>query len=192
MLPNFELNPKHDWSASLIKMGADDYLSALELVKAIPYGRNSSKNDLSLILTENKGTCSTKHAFLVQLAQEYGIADVHLALGFYKMNGENTPHIGGILDGYDLPYIPEAHNYILYHDQRYDFTSSETEFNIPLDDMMSEMTILPNQICDFKQHFHRFYLINWLREQGFGLRFTIDEIWEIRELCIQQIGLMAA
>ena len=33
-------------------------------VKNLPYGRNANRYDFSLVLSENKGTCSSKHAFL--------------------------------------------------------------------------------------------------------------------------------
>jgi hypothetical protein len=41
-----------------------DFEALIEKVKNIPYGRNSNRTDFSLVISENKGTCSSKHAFL--------------------------------------------------------------------------------------------------------------------------------
>lgn len=83
----------------------------LRYVKHLPYGRITDKTDVSLMLKEHKGTCSTKHAFLKQIADCNSIA-VDLVIGMYKMTEENTPGIGTSLTAMDLNYIPEAHCYL--------------------------------------------------------------------------------
>ncbi len=42
----------------------------IEKVKNIPYGRNANRYNFSLVLSENKGTCSSKHAFLKDFADK--------------------------------------------------------------------------------------------------------------------------
>jgi len=191
MLPNFKLNNSSLLSALMHEKGIVDYISATEYIQSLPYGRIIDTTDLTNIIHENKGTCSTKHAFLHQLAAENEISDINLALGFFKMNAINTPAVAEVLKSYGLEYIPEAHNYLLYKDKRYDFTGLDFQTEKPTDVILSEMTILPNQIKEFKQHFHRFYIINWLKEENLGLKFSIDEIWDIRETCIQQLSSLA-
>jgi len=192
MLPNFKLNNNSNFSALMQQKGVDDFISATEYVEALPYGRLIDDSDLGNIIHENKGTCSTKHAFLHQLAAENEIPEINLALGFFKMSAKNTPIVAEVLSSYGLEYIPEAHNYLIYKDKRYDFTGLDFKTEKPTDVILSEMTILPNQIKEFKQHFHRFYIINWLKEENLGLKFSIDEIWNIRETCIQQLSTIAA
>lgn len=192
MLPNFQLNNNSTLSVLLQEKGIVDFLSATEYIESLAYGRISESSDLSNVVYENRGTCSTKHAFLHQVAAENEIAGINLALGFFKMNANNTPAVAEVLHSYGLEYIPEAHNYLLYQDKRYDFTGLDFKNEKPTDVILSEMTILPNQITEFKQHFHRFYIINWLKEENLGLKFSIDEIWDIRETCIQQLSSIAA
>jgi hypothetical protein len=50
-----------------------NFESLLEKVKVIPYGRNLNRHDFSLVLSENKGTCSSKHAFLKDFADKNNI-----------------------------------------------------------------------------------------------------------------------
>ncbi len=37
-------------------------------IRHLPYGRNSNRTDLSLVIKEQKGTCSSKHALLKEIA----------------------------------------------------------------------------------------------------------------------------
>jgi hypothetical protein len=43
-----------------------------------------------IVLAEQRGTCSTKHALLRRLAIEQGL-DIALVLGIYEMTERNTP-----------------------------------------------------------------------------------------------------
>ncbi|MGI6128050.1 MAG: hypothetical protein ACOYEF_14125 [Planifilum sp.] len=47
--------------------------SAAAYIRRLPYGCNTDRGDFRRVLREGKGTCSTKHALLVRLAQEQGI-----------------------------------------------------------------------------------------------------------------------
>jgi len=188
MLPNFKLHTNPSLSSKLLGLQLSDFHEVTQYVEALPYGRNSNKEDLNLVLSEQKGTCSTKHAFIVQTAFENEQPDIQLALGFYKMSARTNPEVKEVLAAYNLDHIPEAHNYILYKDERYDFTGIQNGTESPLDSIMSEMIILPNQIVNFKEHFHRFFIINWIKENDLALKFTTDKIWEIREECIQEIS----
>jgi len=57
-------------SREFIALGCTDWKAALCYVKKIPYARNSDGNNFHLVLGEQCGTCSTKHALLVALAEE--------------------------------------------------------------------------------------------------------------------------
>lgn len=56
-------------SKAFLEHGIESFFEAARTLHAIPYGRNSDRGDYSLVLPENRGTCSTKHGLLVSLAQ---------------------------------------------------------------------------------------------------------------------------
>ena len=85
-----------------------NFQETINFVKQIPYGRNSNREDFSLVISENKGTCSSKHAYLKDFADKNNIPNVQLFIGIYKMNEQNTK-IGSILSDNFLDFIPEAH-----------------------------------------------------------------------------------
>jgi len=60
----------------------------------LPYGRTANRTDLSLVISEQKGTCSSKHALLKEVADLNGIKGIDLIIGIYKMSEANTPGIG--------------------------------------------------------------------------------------------------
>ena len=93
------------------------YRDAARHVRSLPYGRNSDRSDWRLVLAEGRGTCSTKHALLSELARENG-RHVALVLGVYEMDGGNTPRIGAVLERDGLPRAPEAHCYLAYEGGR--------------------------------------------------------------------------
>ena len=65
-------------------------------IKELPYGRISNREDLTLVLSEQKGSCSSKHVLLKTVAVENQMEDVGLFIGIYKMTRENTPGIGSV------------------------------------------------------------------------------------------------
>ena len=97
------------------------FRNACRYICKLPYGRNSDRADYRQVLSENKGTCSTKHALIASLAQELSIP-VALTLGIYKMQESNTPGVGKVLQQFDLDFILEAHCYLRYKDRRIDLT----------------------------------------------------------------------
>lgn len=155
-------------------------------IKQIPYGRNANRTDFSLVLKENKGTCSSKHALLKQVANENKIKDVELIIGIFKMSKENTPKIGTVLENNNLAYIPEAHCYLKINDIAMDFTSKDSLYDKIKNDILEEIKIEPFQVSEFKVRFHKEYMKKWLVEMNSN--FTFEQIWEIREKCIQNLS----
>ncbi len=107
--------------------GISDWQELVQVIQSLPYGRNANRHDLGLVLKENKGTCSSKHAFLKAVADENSM-DVNLLIGIYKMDSANTPLIADALDDYELDFIPEAHCYLKIGEKRLDYTSSTSSF----------------------------------------------------------------
>lgn len=158
----------------------------INLVKAIPYGRNSNRFDLSLVILENKGTCSSKHAYLKDFAEKNDVQNVKLIVGIYKMSETNTPKIGQVLLENNLDYIPEAHCYLKVNDKIIDATSITSDFNKIKNDILQEIEIEPFQVADFKIDYHKAFLKKWIEETN--QNYTFDEIWDIREQCIQKLS----
>jgi len=57
--------------------------------------------------TEGRGTCTTKHALLAELATEQRLP-VALVLGIYLMNERNTPSVGSVLARHGLTEISRS------------------------------------------------------------------------------------
>ncbi len=187
-LPNFSILNRGRISFEFLSKGLRDFHGAIDYVKDIPYGRTSRKNRLELVLIEHKGTCSTKHAILTELARENGHPDIQLMMGIYNMNGQNTFGVGKVLDEYGLEHLPEAHNYISYNQERFDFTRSINSDLSPFDSLVEETAIQPDQIGEYKHEYHRNYIKTWLKQTKLRGRWNVDKIWRVREDCIRELS----
>jgi hypothetical protein len=108
-------------STAFLSLAKSDLRAAGQHLCELPYGRNLYPDDPLAVLTEQRGTCSTKHALLRRLSIEQGI-NLVLVLGIYEMNERNTPGVGSVLQGHGLKFIPEAHCYVKVGDKRIDVT----------------------------------------------------------------------
>jgi hypothetical protein len=186
MVKNINLTIQNPLSQNCIKLGLTHLYSVYKYVQQIPYGRNSNRSDYTLILEENKGTCSTKHAFLKALALENDYNNIELRLGIFEMNSTNTIKISKILNTYKLDYIPEAHCYLKLNHTINDITFNCNKPPIFSKTLMHEEYIIPNQIGNYKVNMHQKFIKSWIEKENISLNF--DKIWEIRELCIAQLS----
>lgn len=157
-----------------------------EYIRHLPYGRNSNRTDLSLVIIEQKGSCSSKHAFLKHIADLNSIPHIKLMLCIFKMNVINTPKIGNVLLENNLDFMPEAHCYLLIENQRLDFTSRNSDFKRIKNDILLEQEIEPYQVAKFKVDFHKAYIKSWI--ETYEIHFSFDEIWDFREVCIRNLS----
>ncbi|TAF09498.1 MAG: hypothetical protein EAZ75_08195 [Flavobacteriia bacterium] len=164
-----------------------NFETLIEKVKNIPYGRNANRYDFSLVLSENKGTCSSKHAFLKDFADKNEIENVKLYIGIFKMNETNTPKLGDLLSNNKIKYIPEAHCYLKINQVPVDVTTVDSFYDKIKQDIVEEIEITPNQVSDFKVTYHQAFLKNWIKETN--QNNTFEEIWEIREQCIEKLSI---
>ena len=164
----------------------NEFESLIEKVKHIPYGRNSNRHDFSLVVSENKGTCSSKHALLKDFANNNNIPNVKLYIGIFKMNEENTSKIFPLLTENQVNFIPEAHCYLKINEIPLDVTTSESFYNKIQNDILEEIEIEPFQVAEFKLDYHKEFLKKWIIETH--QTKTFDEIWTIRETCIQKLA----
>ncbi|WP_296381283.1 hypothetical protein [Winogradskyella sp.] len=186
MRENFELVSSDELTKILKKSNISSWNELTDFIKNLPYGRNDNRTDLSLVLKDKKGTCSSKHALLKEIASLNAIPNIKLILGIYKMNSSNTPKIGDILVKVNLQYIPEAHCYLFIDGERIDFTSRNSDFNRIKNDVLLEQEIEPHQVAQFKVDFHKAFIKTWIKEQN--IPFSFNEIWELREQCITNLS----
>lgn len=184
---DFEISSSNELiSKAFINHGINTFQKAGSWVSSLTYRRNHDKENELALFKDLCGTCSTKHAILKRLADENGKHELKLILGLFKMDGNNTPAIKDLLQEHDLPYIPEAHNYLRVSNYIMDFTGigiNETKFEL---DLLKEIEIQAEQITDFKVQFHREYLAQWIEDNK--VPYSLDELWAIREECIGLIG----
>lgn len=186
MLHNFPLLPGNEISNRFLESNIVDFSSAILYIQDLPYRRNSHKNHPSVVLDEQCGTCSTKHALLKSLAEENDKSVVRLMMGIYKMNASNTKSVKEVLEKYKLDYIPEAHNYLKMGSKIIDATKRGFANTLFANDLLHEEEINPNQIGNYKLNQHREYLKDWLHANP-QIAYHPQELWEIREECIEAI-----
>lgn len=183
-LPEHRLSGDDVVTRAFLDAGVAEYRATARHIHRLPYGRNSSRTDPLIVLREGHGTCSTKHALLARLAIEQGL-DIELALGIYQMTEANTPGVGPVLAAAGLVYIPEAHCYLRYREERIDVTrDSEHKAAEPIVSFMHEETINPDQIGEYKIAMHQRWLREWMASPDAPRGVGFAELWRIRENCI--------
>jgi len=177
---------KDSLTTLVTEKGIKNWSELIDFTQKLPYGRNENREDFSLVMKENKGTCSSKHAFLKKIADLNNFDNVKLILGMYRMNNINTPKIENTISKSGLEYIPEAHCYLKLNNQRIDITNSNADIENLICDIIEEIEIEPEQVNTFKVDYHKKYLQNWINENEIKLNF--DKIWQIREQCIKKLA----
>ncbi|WP_129019636.1 hypothetical protein [Edaphocola flava] len=185
---DFPITANDPLSVAFLQKGIYNFSNALQYVRHLPYGRNPDKTRLESVLEEGRGTCSTKHALLFQLARIHNQGNVLLCMGIFRMSGKNTPRVAATLAAHKLDYIPEAHNYLSVAGIRVDCTHAHAQPSDFLPDLLVETTILPEQITGYKVQYHRNYLQQWLLKHP-EIPYTLEELWTIREQCIQDLSV---
>lgn len=186
-LPNFNFVLEGQKTDDFLSLGLLDFREAVDYVWRLPYGRNSNRADYSLVLKEKRGTCSTKHALLAQVAAEQK-QPVFLTLGIYEMNEANIAGVGRVFGEYNLKNLPEAHCYLTFAGRRIDVTRFSSDGAKPIKSFLYEERIQPDQIGDYKIRLHRTFFENWMREQKLDARFRFEELWKAREKCVAALA----
>ncbi len=181
-LPAFALDARRPLGRRFAALGLGDYRGAARHVRGLPYGRTSDRSDWRRVLGEGRGTCSTKHALLAELARE-NARPVSLVLGVYEMDESNTPGVGAVLEKHGLPSVPEAHCYLAHEGTRVDVTR-ETEAAEPIAGFLHEEEIEPRQIGAYKVEAHRGFVGRWSESRG----LDPERVWRAREECIAALA----
>ena len=187
-LPDTPLRAGGPLSAEIRARGVTDFRSAGRYLQALPYGRTRDRADFQGVLTEGRGTCSTKHALLAAVALEQRVP-VRLTLGIYMMSERNTPGVGAVLGRHGLDAIPEAHCYLTHDGLRIDVTRTGAEPSEPIAEFLHEETIVPEQIGDHKVAVHRAFMRRWVGDHPelVGGR-SFEDVWTIREACVAALA----
>lgn len=164
----------------------DTFSKLCDYIKKLPYGRTKNRSNYTSIIKEQKGTCSSKHAFLKAVAEENNQTHIKLYIGIYKMNEANTKGVGRIIAQRDIKYIPEAHTYLKVNNKIVDVTRSCKSQITFENSLLIEQEIKPDQIGEYKVSWHQSYIKQWLSEKK--TRYSFKEIWCIREDCIAALS----
>jgi hypothetical protein len=183
---NFKIKGTGPLSILCLDKGLNDFESICNYVQSLPYGRNTDRSNYHSVLNENKGTCSTKHAFLKQVAIEQNALHIQFYLGIYKMQEHNTKGVGKVLSNYNLNYIPEAHTYLKFNNHILDFTRHEESNTFFKEFLLLEKKILPEQIGNYKIEMHKNYIKTWRVKEN--IPYAFEELWLIREACISALS----
>lgn len=155
-------------------------------VRSLPYSRVTDLANPYACLIEGRGTCSSKHRLLAEVAQRCGHDEVLLAVGIYEMSEQNTPGVGQVLGAAGVDAIPEAHCYLLVHGHRFDFTGLPQGSQSPFDALLEEHVVAPASLPATKEALHRHALAGWARRAG----MSTDAAWKLREACIAALALV--
>lgn len=183
--PDFNLVPQNHWHSLFIDKGITRFQQACLHVAQLKYGRISDAQQPALVLHENRGTCSSKHQLLALLANNY--ADIQLRVGIYLMQESNTPGVGNVLSAHGLTEIPEAHCYLAYRNEVFDFTMPHKQLEFQSTLQLSKVIENPLTLLQYKIAFHKAYLHEWIQSRQ--IPFTADATWQIREKCIAALSM---
>jgi hypothetical protein len=181
-LPSFALHTERPLGRRFAALGLGDYREAARYVRNLPYGRNSDRSEWRLVLEEGRGTCSTKHALLAELARENGLP-VALVLGVYEMDAANTPGVGAVLREHGLRCVPEAHCYLAHNGARVDLTRERGGAE-QIEGFLHEEEIESHQIGEYKLQAHREFVRRWAGRRG----LDPARVWQTREECIAALA----
>ena len=144
VFPNSLIQSKGMISEKFISLGIKTFWDACKYVHELPYGYNSTTEDILILFEEGYGSCTTKHAVIATLAEELGIA-VHKMIGIYGMNEEIVTGTNHILEKYHLPYLPMIHCFLIYDLYRVDLTEGNNNGkNHSLEEFLFTEKVIPN------------------------------------------------
>ncbi len=153
-------------------------------VRDLPYGRPARDIDPLSVLTEGRGTGSTKHRLLTCVAHSCGHYEVTLTVGIFAMSEATTPGVGAVLADAHVESIPEARCYLTIDHQRFDFTGTPRGPRSPLTALKAEFFLTPDAVSERVRALRRQFLAQWAFEQG----LSPERAWCVRQACLAAIG----
>lgn len=186
-IPDFQLEAAGVYSELFREKGIGTFHEACNYVAGLPYGRNAVRSDFSLVLKEEQGSCSSKHALLTALAEENAQSSIELISGIFLMSPETHPVLTEFFEGRPYTSIPECHCYLRYKGERFDFTDQSGTLEKIIPRLVREQRIEPHQVVDWKVVIHKDYLERWLRRNP-EIGLSLEELWKEREGMIHRLA----
>jgi len=144
VLPNPIIDKKGILSEKFTRLKIKNFWEACAYIHNLPYGYNSTTDDILILFKEGYGSCTTKHAVIATLAEELDIP-VHKMIGIYAMNEEIVTGTNLILDKYHLPYLPMIHCFLVYDSFRVDLTEGNNNGkNHSIEEFLFTEKVIPN------------------------------------------------
>lgn len=144
VFPNQIISKKGIISEKFISLKINNFWDACSYVHGLPYGYNSTTDDILILFKEGCGSCTTKHAVIATLAEELNIP-VYKTVGIYAMNEEIVTGTNHILEKYHLPYLPMIHCFLVYDSYRVDLTEgNENGKNRSIEEFLFTEKVIPN------------------------------------------------
>ena len=142
-LPDKEIVPAGKITKKFLELNINSFKEACLYVHNMPYGYNSDKDDEMILFKENKGSCTTKHGVIAQLAEELDIP-LYKKVGIYKLNEEITEGAEKILEKYSVPFIPMVHCYLVYENSYFDLTEGNNNGKkTSIEEFIHEEKVIP-------------------------------------------------
>ncbi|OGS40981.1 MAG: hypothetical protein A3K77_05380 [Euryarchaeota archaeon RBG_13_31_8] len=144
VLPNPVISKKGIISEKFLSLKIKNFWDACSYVHELPYGYNSTTDDILILFKERYGSCTTKHAVIATLAKELKIP-IYKTVGIYAMNEEIVTGTNHILVKYHLPYLPMNHCFLVYDSYRIDLTEGNNNGkNRSIEDFLFTEKVIPN------------------------------------------------
>ena len=121
IFPDREISGDGTISRSFRSLDIHRFIEACKFVHELPYGYNSNRDDLMILLKERFGSCTTKHATIATLAKELTLP-ISRGVGVYAMTEALVTGTGRILADYNIPYVPMIHCYLEFNGRKVDLT----------------------------------------------------------------------
>jgi len=144
VFPNPIIDKKGIISEKFNSLKIKNFWDACAYVHHLPYGYNSTTDDILILFKEGYGSCTTKHAVIATLAEELNIP-VHKMIGIYAMTEDLVTGTKPILEKYHLPYLPMIHCFLIYDSYRVDLTEGNNNGkNRSIEEFLFTEKVIPN------------------------------------------------
>lgn len=144
VFPNVVLQKKGIISEKFINLNITSFRDACRYVHELPYGYNSSTDDILILFKEGYGSCTSKHAVISTLAEELGMP-IYKTIGIYAMNEDLVTGVEHILEKYQLPYLPMVHCFLIFGSFRVDLTEgNKNGKNHSIEEFLFTEKVIPN------------------------------------------------
>jgi len=144
VFPNVALQKKGVISEKFINLNITSFWDACEYVHDLPYGYNSTTEDIFILFKEGYGSCTTKHAVIATLAEELGML-IYKTIGIYALSEDLVTGVKHILEKYLLPYLPMVHCFLIFGSFRVDLTEgNKNGKNHSIEEFLFTEKVIPN------------------------------------------------